>query len=84
MVPTHWSRRTAGARSIRLVRTTSSPTRTSRSRTVRSRTTIRVREVIGDERVAWWERAVAVFGSYADYQAKTDRIIPVLVAERTD
>ncbi len=44
----------------------------------------RVREVIGDERVAWWERAVAVFGSYADYQAKTDRVIPVLVAERTD
>lgn len=43
----------------------------------------RVREVTGDERVAWWDRAVAVFGNYADYQAKTDREIPVLVAERT-
>ncbi len=44
----------------------------------------RVREVTGDERAAWWERAVSVFGNYADYQAKTDRIIPVLVAERAD
>lgn len=44
----------------------------------------RVREVSGDERATWWERAVAVFGNYAEYQAKTDRVIPVLVAERTD
>ena len=41
---------------------------------------VRVREVHGDEKAAWWERAVAVFPSYADYQAKTDREIPVLVA----
>ena len=41
---------------------------------------VRVREVHGDEKAAWWERAVAVFPPYADYQAKTDREIPVLVA----
>lgn len=39
-----------------------------------------VREVTGDERALWWERAVAVFPNYADYQAKTSRTIPVLVA----
>ena len=41
---------------------------------------VRVREVHGDEKAAWWERAVAVFPNYTDYQAKTDREIPVLVA----
>lgn len=41
---------------------------------------VTVREVDGDERAAWWERAVAVFPPYADYQVKTDRTIPVLVA----
>jgi F420H(2)-dependent quinone reductase len=41
-----------------------------------------VREVAGDERDAWWQRAVAVFPTYAEYQAKTERVIPVLVAER--
>jgi deazaflavin-dependent oxidoreductase (nitroreductase family) len=40
-----------------------------------------VREVSGDERAAWWERSVAVFPTYEEYQAKTDRVIPVLVAE---
>jgi F420H(2)-dependent quinone reductase len=39
-----------------------------------------VREVQGDERAVWWERSVAVFPNYAEYQTKTDRIIPVLVA----
>jgi len=39
-----------------------------------------VRETEGDERAAWWERAVAVFPNYAEYQAKTDRQIPVLIA----
>ena len=43
---------------------------------------VKVREVTGDERAQWWERAVAVFPTYADYQAKTERQIPVLVAER--
>jgi F420H(2)-dependent quinone reductase len=40
-----------------------------------------VREVTGDERATWWERSVAVYPSYADYAAKTDRTIPVFVAE---
>lgn len=38
------------------------------------------REVSGDERESWWERAVAAFPNYAEYQKKTDRVIPVLVA----
>lgn len=41
-----------------------------------------VRLVEGDERAAWWERAVAAFPPYADYQQKTDRVIPVFVAAR--
>ncbi|WP_149814667.1 nitroreductase family deazaflavin-dependent oxidoreductase [Serinicoccus marinus] len=35
----------------------------------------------GRERDAWWERAVQTFPSYADYQEKTDRLIPVFVLE---
>jgi F420H(2)-dependent quinone reductase len=42
----------------------------------------RVREVTGDEKAQWWERAVAAYPPYADYQKKTDRQIPVLVATR--
>lgn len=34
----------------------------------------------GDERAQWWERAVAAYPPYADYQKKTSRQIPVLVA----
>jgi deazaflavin-dependent oxidoreductase (nitroreductase family) len=41
-----------------------------------------VREVSGDEREAWWDRAVAAYPPYADYQEKTDRQIPVFVARR--
>ena len=41
-----------------------------------------VRQVGGDEREAWWERAVAAFPPYAEYAAKTDREIPVFVASR--
>ena len=37
------------------------------------------REVTGDEKAAWWERAVAAYPDYADYQAKTTREIPVFV-----
>ena len=37
------------------------------------------REVSGDEKAVWWERAVATWPDYADYQAKTDRQIPVFV-----
>ena len=39
------------------------------------------REVTGDEKAAWWERAVAAYPDYADYQQKTDREIPVFVLE---
>lgn len=39
------------------------------------------REISGDERAAWWERAVAAFPPYAEYQEKTDRQIPVFVLE---
>ena len=42
-----------------------------------------VREVSGAERDEWWARSVAVFPTYAEYQSKTDRAIPVLVAEPT-
>ena len=42
--------------------------------------TAQVREVSGDERATWWERAVAAYPPYAEYQEKTDRQIPVLVA----
>lgn len=37
------------------------------------------REVFGEEKAIWWERAVAAWPDYANYQAKTDRQIPVFV-----
>ena len=40
------------------------------------------REVTGEERAQWWERAVAAFPDYADYEKRTDRQIPVFVVER--
>ncbi len=43
---------------------------------------VTVREVTGDERATWWERAVAAFPPYAEYQEKTDREIPVFLVER--
>ncbi|MGW3421809.1 nitroreductase family deazaflavin-dependent oxidoreductase [Streptomyces phaeochromogenes] len=39
------------------------------------------REVTGEEKARWWERAVAAYPAYADYQTKTDREIPVFVLE---
>jgi deazaflavin-dependent oxidoreductase (nitroreductase family) len=42
-----------------------------------------VREVFGAERDEWFQRGVSVYPSYADYQAKTDRVIPVFVATRS-
>ncbi|WP_405988919.1 nitroreductase family deazaflavin-dependent oxidoreductase [Streptomyces sp. NBC_00986] len=39
------------------------------------------REVTGDEKAVWWERAVAAYPPYAEYQTKTDRQIPVFVLE---
>ena len=41
---------------------------------------VRVRELTGDERAAWWERAVAAYPPYAEYQQRTERQIPVFVA----
>jgi F420H(2)-dependent quinone reductase len=40
------------------------------------------REVTGDEKAVWWERAVEAFPNYADYQKKTDREIPGFVLTR--
>jgi deazaflavin-dependent oxidoreductase (nitroreductase family) len=37
------------------------------------------REVTGDEKALWWERSVAVWPDYANYQTKTTREIPVFV-----
>jgi deazaflavin-dependent oxidoreductase (nitroreductase family) len=44
---------------------------------------LRAREVVGEERARWWSRANGVFPSYADYQSKTRRPIPVLLLEPT-
>jgi hypothetical protein len=38
--------------------------------------------VFDDERDEWFQRGVGVYPSYADYQSKTDRVIPVFVATR--
>ena len=42
------------------------------------------REVTGEEKEIWWERAVAAFPPYADYQRRTDRQIPLLLLEPVD
>jgi deazaflavin-dependent oxidoreductase (nitroreductase family) len=39
------------------------------------------RQITGDEKAEWWGYAVAAYPDYADYQAKTDRTIPVFVLE---
>ncbi len=41
-----------------------------------------VRELDGDEKARWWERAVAAFPPYAEYQQRAGRVIPVFVARR--
>jgi deazaflavin-dependent oxidoreductase (nitroreductase family) len=42
------------------------------------------REVTGEEKALWWGRAVEAYPDYDDYQKKTDREIPVFVAEVPD
>ncbi|MFI1535380.1 nitroreductase family deazaflavin-dependent oxidoreductase [Streptomyces anandii] len=42
------------------------------------------REVTGEEKAQWWERAVAAYPPYAEYQQKTSREIPVFVLEPGD
>jgi F420H(2)-dependent quinone reductase len=39
------------------------------------------RVLSGDERALWWERSLAVWPDYAEYQTKTDRQIPVFLLE---
>ena len=41
---------------------------------------VTVREASGDEKREWWDRAVAAYPPYAEYQAKTDRQIPLFIA----
>lgn len=43
--------------------------------------TARAREIEGAERAEWWPRCVEAFPPYAEYQQKTDRLIPVFVLE---
>lgn len=45
---------------------------------------VRARELEGEERATWWDRAVEAFPQYAEYQAGTDRQIPVLILERIE
>lgn len=44
----------------------------------------RARLVEGEERTAWWQRAIAVWPDYDGYQLKTERQIPVFVLEPID
>jgi F420H(2)-dependent quinone reductase len=41
-----------------------------------------VREITGEEKRVWWERSVAAYPPYAEYQKRTDREIPVFLFER--
>ncbi len=41
------------------------------------------REVTGAQRAAWWDRAVAAWPDYDEYQKKTSRQIPVFVLTPT-
>ncbi len=45
---------------------------------------VTVRQIDGDEYAQWWDRAVAAYPPYADYQVKTSRRIPVFVARRIE
>lgn len=40
-----------------------------------------VRELDGDEKAQWWKRATDVWPDYDEYQANTDRVIPVFLLE---
>ena len=42
---------------------------------------VKVREVSGAEYDEWWTRSVAAFPNYDEYRGKTDRKIPILIAE---
>jgi F420H(2)-dependent quinone reductase len=40
-----------------------------------------VQELDGDQRAVWWDRAVAAYPSFADYQKRTERLIPIFILE---
>ncbi len=40
-----------------------------------------VREIHSEEKALWWTRCAGVYSPYDEYQTKTDRLIPVLLAE---
>ena len=40
------------------------------------------RELEGAERETWWARAVEAYPPYAEYQTRTDRLIPVFLLTR--
>jgi hypothetical protein len=50
-------------------------------RDLASVTSRRARELDGAERDSWWERSVAAYPPYADYQLRTERLIPVMLLE---
>jgi F420H(2)-dependent quinone reductase len=45
---------------------------------------VHARELEGDERAEWWDRAAAVWPAYDDYAKRTDRAIPVVLLEPRD
>ncbi len=44
--------------------------------------TYRARVLEGDERADWWQHCVETWATYAEYQKKTDREIPVFLLEQ--
>src|SRR5215472_1736103 len=48
------------------------------------RTDMVARELTGSERAEWWDRAVAAYPPYAEYQTRTSRRIPVFLLEPVD
>ena len=49
-----------------------------------NRSEMTARELNGSERTEWWDRAVAAYPPYAEYQTKTSRQIPVFLLEPVD
>ena len=42
----------------------------------------RCARLTGEEKALWWERAVAAYPPYAEYQKRAERVIPVFLAQR--
>ena len=77
---TRWSLLRAARPTARSGTTTCWPTRMSMVQDGPTPVDMTVHEVSGEEREIWWERSVAAYPDYADYQRRTDRLIPVFVA----